>query len=63
MLQIAVLWIMFLYIKDVQQLLKTRQVFREVIFNLSTAEGISLATPLTHVVNNETSVKPNVSFN
>lgn len=53
----AVRWVMFFYIKDVKQLLKTRQVFREVIFNLSLAAGISLATPLTHVFHNQTSEK------
>jgi small-conductance mechanosensitive channel len=53
----AVKWTVFFYTKDIKQLLKTRQVFREVILNLSIAEGLSLATPLTHVMNNISSKK------
>lgn len=59
----AVTWLMFFYIKDIKQLLKTRQLFREVILNLSIAEGISLATPLTHVVNTEMKGKAGMSVN
>ena len=49
----AVKWTMFFYTKDIKQLLKTRQVFREVVLNLSLVEGVSLATPLTHSVSNQ----------
>ena len=47
----AVKWTMFFYTKEIKQILKTRQLFREEILNLSIAEGISLATPLTHILN------------
>lgn len=40
----------FFYTKEIKQLLKTRQLFRELILTLSLEEGISLATPLTHVL-------------
>tara|TARA_B110001469_G_C9345199_1_gene182532 strand:- start:9 stop:407 length:399 start_codon:yes stop_codon:yes gene_type:complete len=53
----AVQWTMFIYTKDIKLLLKTRQLFREVVSNLSLAEGLSLATPLTHIVSNETAKK------
>ncbi len=47
----AVQWTMFFYTKNIKQLLKTRQLFRELILNQSLIDGVSLATPLTHVVN------------
>lgn len=47
----AVQWTVFFYTKNIRQLLKTRQQFRELVLNMATAENISLATPLTHVVN------------
>lgn len=56
----AVQWTMFFYTKDIKLLLKTRQLFREVVLNLSLAEGVSLATPLTHIVSNETAKKSTV---
>ena len=49
----AVQWVLFFYTKEIRQLLKTRQLFREVIFNLSLEAGISLATPLTHVLTSD----------
>lgn len=46
----AVVWGFFYYIKEVQQLVKTRQLLTEEILELSRQHGISLATPQTHVV-------------
>ncbi len=46
----AVEWAVFYYIKEVQQLVATRQLMIEAILDTSRAHGISLATPQTHVV-------------
>ena len=46
----AVEWSVYYYTKDVKNLLKTRQRFREVILKTSKQQGISLATPLQHLV-------------
>jgi hypothetical protein len=40
----------FLYQRDYADI-ETRQLFREETLNLSITEGISLATPLTHILN------------
>ena len=44
----AVEWCVYYYTKDVKNLIKSRQRFREMILVTSKQEGISLATPLTH---------------
>ena len=44
----AIQWTFFFYTKQVKQLLKVRQIFREVILNQAITDGISLATPITH---------------
>lgn len=41
----AVTWAVYYYIKDVKQLLKTKQIFREYILAESISSDISLATP------------------
>jgi small-conductance mechanosensitive channel len=46
----AVAWGVFYYIKEVQQLVKTRQLLTEEILEMSRRHDISLATPQTHVV-------------
>ncbi len=48
----AIQWNMFFYTKEIKQLLKIRQIFREVILNQALTDDISLATPLTHNVSN-----------
>ena len=47
----AIQWTVFFYTKNIKQILKTRQLFRELILNMAIDEGISLATPLTHIIN------------
>lgn len=54
----AVAWGFFYYIKDVQQLVTTRQMLMEITLNTSSRHGISLATPQTHVVTNQ---RPNTA--
>ncbi|MEW8627032.1 MAG: mechanosensitive ion channel family protein [Candidatus Thiodiazotropha sp.] len=50
----AVEWTIYYYTKDVRNLIKVRQYFREVIWQAANKHGIALATPLTHtVVNHE----------
>jgi small-conductance mechanosensitive channel len=44
----AVTWRIFYYTKDVKQLLKTRQLFLELIHERALREGISLATPVLY---------------
>ncbi len=46
----AVEWGVFYYIKDVQSLVGMRQLLTETILHTSLDQGISLATPQTHVV-------------
>ena len=48
----AVEWGLFYYIKDVQSLVATRQHLIERVLQTSIEYGISLSTPLTHVVTN-----------
>lgn len=48
----AVEWGVFYYIKEVQSLIATRQLFVEEILDTSIRHNISLATPQTHVVSN-----------
>jgi len=43
----AVEWAVYYYTKDVKNLIRTRQSFRELILNLSIEHSISLATPST----------------
>ena len=50
----AIQWTVFFYTKNIKQILKTRQLFRELILNMAIDEGISLATPLTHIINKST---------
>ena len=52
----AVAWGVFYYIKEVQQLVKTRQLLTEEILEMSRRHDISLATPHTHVVTNSSPV-------
>lgn len=49
----AIQWVLFFYTKEIKQLLKIRQIFREVILNQAITNGISLATPLTHAITTE----------
>jgi len=51
----AVTWAVYYYIKDVKQLLKTKQIFREYILAESISSGISLATP--SLQNNQVSLE------
>jgi len=44
----AVLWTVYYYTKDVRNIIKTRQQFRETILKTSKKLGISLATPQLH---------------
>jgi len=46
----AVAWGIFYYIKEVQHLVKTRQLLTEEILEMSHQFEISLATPQTHVI-------------
>ena len=46
----AVEWGVFYYTKEVDQILKTRQLFREVILETAMAQGISLGTPMQHQI-------------
>ena len=46
----AVEWCVYYYTKDVRNIMKIRQRFRELILRLSKKKGISLATPLQHVI-------------
>lgn len=47
----AVEWAIYYYIKDVKNLIKTRQNFREVVLNTANDHKVGLATPLSHVLN------------
>jgi small-conductance mechanosensitive channel len=49
----AVEWLVFYYTKDVRNLIKTRQYFKEVIWQAAERHKISLATPLIHSVVNQ----------
>lgn len=44
----AVEWSVYYYTKDVKHLLRTRQLFLEIILRQAAEQGISLATPLRH---------------
>ena len=44
----AVEWVMYYYTKDIKNLIPTRLKFRELILTLSTAQAISLSTPITY---------------
>jgi small-conductance mechanosensitive channel len=44
----AVTWRIFYYTKDVKHLLKTRQIFLELIHERALREGVSLATPILY---------------
>ena len=46
----AVEWCVYYYTKQVKNLISTRQLFREEILKMSKEMNISLATPLTHIV-------------
>ncbi|MCU7920262.1 MAG: mechanosensitive ion channel family protein [Candidatus Thiodiazotropha sp. (ex Epidulcina cf. delphinae)] len=46
----AIEWVIYYYTKDVKNLIKTRQYFRELIWTTARKRGIALATPLTHAV-------------
>jgi small-conductance mechanosensitive channel len=46
----AVQWIVFFYTKEIRQLLRIRQLFREVVLTQSYKNDISLATPMTHMI-------------
>lgn len=46
----AVEWCVYYYTKQVKSLIRTRQLFREEILKTSKETGISLATPLTHII-------------
>lgn len=46
----AVEWAIYYYIKDVKRLIKTRQLFRELILRQAMQDGIDLSTPMQHVV-------------
>ncbi|MCU7828786.1 MAG: mechanosensitive ion channel family protein [Candidatus Thiodiazotropha sp. (ex Myrtea sp. 'scaly one' KF741663)] len=48
----AVDWVVYYYTKDVRNLIKTRQYFREVIWATAKKHGIALATPMTHSIIN-----------
>lgn len=52
----AVEWAIFYYTKDVKSLIKTRHYFRELVLDTSQEHGIELATPLTHVVDQQDKV-------
>ena len=49
----ALEWIVYYYTKDVKQIIRTRQTFREIILDYSVQQGISLATPSRHVIEGE----------
>ncbi|MEJ2621638.1 MAG: mechanosensitive ion channel family protein [Candidatus Thiodiazotropha sp.] len=49
----AIEWVIYYYTKDVRNLIRARQYFREVIWLTAEKHGISLATPLTHSVVNQ----------
>jgi len=51
----AVEWAIYYYTKDVKNLIKTRQKFREVILNTANEYKIALATPLTHHIKSQKS--------
>jgi len=46
----AIEWSFFFYTKEIKQLLKIKQIFRELILNQALTDEISLATPLTHSI-------------
>ncbi|MCM8855508.1 MAG: mechanosensitive ion channel family protein [Candidatus Thiodiazotropha sp.] len=46
----AIEWTIYYYTKDVKNLIKTRQYFRELVWITAQKHGINLATPLTHSV-------------
>lgn len=49
----AVEWAIYYYTKDVRNLLKTRQLFRQLILQESISHNISLATPGLHILQNQ----------
>lgn len=46
----ALEWVIYYYTKDVKQIVRTRQAFREHLLDFSNRHGISLATPMHHVI-------------
>lgn len=54
----AVEWCIFYYTKNVKNLLKTRQLFLEIILQTSKETGISLATPTLHVIEPNQQLNP-----
>ncbi|MCG7922371.1 MAG: mechanosensitive ion channel family protein [Candidatus Thiodiazotropha lotti] len=51
----AIEWSIYYYTKDVRNLIKIRQFFREIIWQTAERHSIALATPMTHsVVNQQT---------
>lgn len=44
----AIEWVVYYYLKEIKQLVATRQRFREVVLTEANKYGISLATPLRH---------------
>ncbi len=51
----AVEWAVYYYTKDVRNMIKTRQLFRELILKESISKNISLATPDLHILENQAS--------
>ncbi len=49
----AITWSIFFYTKAVRELLKTRQLFLEIIIQAAAEHGISLATPMLHQVDSQ----------
>ncbi|MES9943035.1 MAG: mechanosensitive ion channel family protein [Candidatus Thiodiazotropha sp. 6PLUC7] len=49
----AIEWAIYYYTKDVRNLIKLRQHFREIIWQTADRHGIALATPLTHTIVNQ----------
>lgn len=45
----AVEWVIYYYTKDVRNLLKTRQIVREIVLRLSKGYGVELETPMQHI--------------
>ena len=46
----ALEWVVYYYTKEVRQIIRTRQAFREIIHETALQVGISLATPSRHVL-------------
>jgi len=49
----ALEWVIYYYTKEVKQIVRTRQAFREYLLEFSHQHGISLATPMRHVIESE----------